>query len=510
MTGSEPDAGLDALLLEEERSGYKYDRETKRIAAGLTFGDARELLREVLRFSDETDYDALLLFAASTRVVDLLSLVWYLSFAGAKSSGKTTAARVARFLSHHVIEAGQLTAAGLPAAMRIANGLMLDEVDVLLRREGGDMIAGILRQGTDRSTPYLRMTESGRGKEWKLVAVPVFGPKVLTFKRAIDDALASRSDIVRMPRARDPSIRRASTRFRRTLLPLKAWLDREARRVLSAWSKDAVDKFLDSPEFTAMSDRLHTDLDRTGQIGDLMLLVGHLYDWPTGPVVQVRLGVIEEASVDDEVEEVRRAVLALYEGRPSVRSLDGLDLRSETLLLKKSAIKARVDLDRRANSQKPIWINRVAEALDDLGFERDERFSKTDREKAIRISPDAVARISFPLSSSAGTEGPAPASSSEMARGPHSGPALSEGGSECGPLSPERHKGPHRPGPPGTAGQGGGVGHPPIEKPAQGPAVPAVPAPPQVTRGDPEDLFDGRATRTDGLRRRLYRDGGDP
>lgn len=456
MTERAADEGLQALLLPEERRGYRYDKATRDAAAGLTYDEAKALLRQVVKFSDGTDYDAVLLFAGATRVIDLMDTVWYLSFAGAKSSGKTTAARVARFLSHHVLEAGQLSVAGLPAAMRIARGLLLDEVDVLLKKEHGDEIAAVLRQGTDRSTPYLKLVETGRGKEWRLVSVPVFGPKILTFKRAVDDALASRSDLIRMPRARDPKIRRASTRFRRILLPVKAWLDGEAVKVFKTWSKGVVDSFLDGQEFIRMSDALRTDLDRTGQIGDLMLLVGHLYGWPIERIVQTRLGVIEEATTDDETEEVRRAVLALYISRPAVRTVDGTDARPEMVLLKKSAIKARVDLDRKAGSQRPIWANRLAEVLDDLGFERDERYSKADRERAIRVGPLEVSHLTQPLPGEVGQPGPVVALPSGDVRVPPSGPTFSRGGSEGG-----THLRPLDAGPPpsgGSIGPGPEVG----------------------------------------------------
>ena len=158
------------------------------------------------------------------------------------------------------------SAAGLPAAMRIASGVFLDEVDVLLRKEAGETIAAILRQGTDRGSPYLKLAETNSGgkRSWDLEPVPVFGPKVLTFKRKVDDALASRSDLIRMPRARDPKIRRQSTRFRRVLLPLKAWLDSESKRALTEWTKESVDGYVESEDFLKQSDGLVTELDRTG------------------------------------------------------------------------------------------------------------------------------------------------------------------------------------------------------------------------------------------------------
>lgn len=435
MSDDDADDGLQALLLPEERRGYRYDAETRAAAAELTYGDAKVILERVVRFSNPTDYDALLLFDGMTRILPLLDLVWYLSFAGAKSSGKTTAARVARFLGHHIIEGGTVSSAGLPAAMQAANGLLLDEVDVLLKKEGGETIGATLRQGTDRSTPYLRMTETGRGKAWKLVPVPVFGPKILTFKRAVDDALASRSDLIRMPRARDPKIRRASTRFRRTLLPVKAWLDSEARRVLKRWRKDAVDEFAESPEFVALSDSLRTDLDRTGQIGDLMLLVGRVYDWPTAGVVQARLGVIEEAGEDETVEEVRRAVLHLFDNPPvgSYRAIGG-----DGLVLKKSEVKTRIDSERARDGQKPIWGNRLSEALDDLGFEHDQRFTDTDRGRAIKITVSEAARLRVashldtPPTRIAGRVGLETFVPSENSPIPPLRPTISEGGPDGG------------------------------------------------------------------------------
>lgn len=388
MTDAEP-SGFDELLLAEERSGFAYDAATVEAAGRLDYPKARAEVEKVLKFSNPSDYDALLLWAAQCRILPLLDLTWYLGFAGPKSAGKTTAARVARFLGHRVVEAGQLTPASLPVAMHQAHGLLLDEVDVLLRRSDGDLIAGFLRQGTDRDSPFVKLREVVVDKErtFELTIIPVFGPKLLTLKRSLDDALLSRCDLIRMPRARDPKIRRASTRFKKLLLPLKLWLDREAVRVLDAWDHARVETYLAGSEFAALSDALQADLDRTGQIGDLMHLVSHLYEWPTAGVIQTRLGGIEDAGLEDVTEEILAVVLRRIPPTSSAQNGPESPVR-----IKKASIKADVDAERKTRNEKPIWSNKLSEVLDDLGF-KEERYSAEDRSRAVVVTRADVERL---------------------------------------------------------------------------------------------------------------------
>ena len=52
------DDRLQELLLEEDRKGYRYKPAVREAAAKLTYAEAKDLLRKVLRFTDDTDYDA--------------------------------------------------------------------------------------------------------------------------------------------------------------------------------------------------------------------------------------------------------------------------------------------------------------------------------------------------------------------------------------------------------------------------------------------------------------------
>lgn len=477
------DEEFQDLLLPEEREGFHYDAETRKAAKEMTYAGALERLRQVVKFGKDSDYDAVLLFAAMTRILSLLHMVWYVTIAGPKSAGKTTVGRVIRFLSHHMVEAGQLTVASVPAIMREEIGLFVDEVDVLLRKEGGEALAAILRQGTDRETPYFKMEPRPDGG-WNLVRVPVWGPKVMTFRRKVDDALQSRADILRMSRARDPKIRRAKRTYRKTLRPVKAWLDRQARDVLRKWTKGAVEEYLESPEFITQSDALKVELDRSGEIGDLMILVDHLYGWDTARVIQGRLGVIEEASEEEVTEEVRGALLRVVAAKTSAL---GVDIDEAGVVVKKEEVKAAVDAAR-SRGEKPIWANTVAEVLDDLGFTEDFRFSKADRARAIKVTKTDLDRLSGGPAynremGKVGQPGFQTKLPSEMGQVPPSGPTISEPAKELGPSEPVK-TGPTLVPPSEIPGPGVGPSAFTDVKSAPGPTCPSNPTFPGGDGGD--------------------------
>jgi hypothetical protein len=377
------------------------DAEVERIAAELTYDGAKDRLRLVARFARESDYDAVLLFVAQTWILDLLFKCWYLAFKGPKSSGKTRTTKMVLYLSKDGVHAGSLTAAVLAALMRTARCLSVDELDVLTMKHGetGEFIEGVFRLGDERGQPLRKMVpnpDPDSNEPWVPGEVPTFGPKVFNYASDVEDALASRADQIPTVRAKDPALRRRARRFERHLAPVKRWLEIEAERVLSEWSAASVEAWELSPEFEGLSDGLDVKLDRTGDIGDLMLTVAHVFGWSVEKVITERLGGIDEFSQSETTEEVRQAVSwhATREAASACAIAPQGVLPSDwSVVIARDNIRDRVDEGRREHRRKGIWSNALAESLRDLGFGDEVRVSATDRRKAIRVDRLALEKL---------------------------------------------------------------------------------------------------------------------
>jgi len=373
-------------------------------ARELDYEGAKKLLAQVLRFQRASDYDAFLLSLTQTYILDHLDKVWYTGIVGSMSSGKTTATKVWAYLGDCTYHVATVSAAAIVAIMQKARGLTIDEVDATLKRSERDLVEALLRQGIERGQPYVKMMEvlEGGQRQHVLQAVPTFGPKAFNYRGKLEDALTSRADLIEMKRAKDPALRRRARRYREILAPLKAWLEQEAEKALAQWTRERVHAYEASEEFIARSDALRIELDRTGEIGDLMLLVAKVMEWPVEKVIQERLDGMSMAIEEPIVEEVREEVLKMAE---QAEYKVGDEWR-----FPKAELKARLDLARKDRGERPIWKNDLAAALRELDLSNESRPSHKDRRRCLILSASDIERLKTSLGGDGivGTVGTAP------------------------------------------------------------------------------------------------------
>jgi hypothetical protein len=368
-----------------------WNEDTLAVARELTYEGAKERLGLIMSFKKPSDYDSYLLNVAQTYILELLIKVWYLAFKGSKSSGKTTATIAWAYLGDQVYHVGVGTAAALVTIMKLGHGVSLDEVDKALRREEKDLIEALLCQGVERGQPYVKMVESRSEdgqREFVPFPVPTFGPKAFNFAGRLDDMLVSRADRIDMPRNRDAAMRRRARRFRKHLAPVKAWLELEAERALANWTPSKVEEYEDSEEFVKLSDSFQAELPRTGDIGDLMLIVGHIMGWPVEKVIQDRLDEIGLDVAEDLSEELVDIILRLTE--ETQQRKDGFwriktsEIRKEVKKLFEAGM---------SHAGEKFWDGNYKRMLDDLDLKRDRDCTEPKRPMVLLISDDDKKRL---------------------------------------------------------------------------------------------------------------------
>lgn len=412
-------------VLRPEGEHETWSKEVLKLVKALDYEKAKASLAQVVRFPRPSDYDAFLLSVAQTYILDRLDKVWYIAFVGSMSSGKTTATKVWAYLADRTYHVATVSAAAIVAIMQKARGLTIDEVDATLKRGERDLVEALLRQGIERGQPYVKMMEVVQGgrRQHVLQGVPTFGPKAFNYRGKLEDALTSRADLVEMRRAKDPALRRRARRYREQLAPLKAWLEWEAEKALAGWSHERVHEYEASEEFVARSDALRVELDRTGEIGDLMLLVGKVMDWSVERVIQERLDTMAMAIEEPIVEEVQEEILKMVE---QAEYKVGEEWR-----IPKAALRGQLDLARKDRGERSIWGNDLAAALRELGLTNEGRSGREDRRRCLILTAKDVERLKTSLGGggTGGTGGIIPLSRWSDEGGPTSvPPRLLKGG----------------------------------------------------------------------------------
>ncbi|MCI4361144.1 MAG: bifunctional DNA primase/polymerase, partial [Thermoplasmata archaeon] len=202
---SQPSTADGDLELRPAGAHPPWSTEVLAQARMLDYGQAKAALHRVIVLPNETDYDAVLLHLAQTYILDRLDKTWHLGFRGPPGSGKSTGTRIWAYLADESFVVGVATFAAVADAKKRGRGLALDEVDVTLRRRDvGDLVRTILRQGTDRDQPYLKTGErkgaDGR-TEHVAVPIPTFGPCAFNYcEDSRDPALGSRTDTIDLHR----------------------------------------------------------------------------------------------------------------------------------------------------------------------------------------------------------------------------------------------------------------------------------------------------------------------
>jgi hypothetical protein len=155
----------------------------------LLFEELRAVLRTHVHFPEEWEYDLAALYVIQCGVADLLPGFFYALIDGTKGAGKTT------FLDHSSRLTGSLrlqsfTLATLSRSMVKFRPVSIDEFDITEKNpEIGSATAALVRQGYNRDAAP-RLICAPRSNE--VLPLEIAGPKAITFRYDLDDALKDR------------------------------------------------------------------------------------------------------------------------------------------------------------------------------------------------------------------------------------------------------------------------------------------------------------------------------
>ncbi len=158
------------------------------------FGEVQAALRGHYFFEDDWHYTMAALFIMQAWAVraGALPAVFYLYFGGQFSSGKSNILSLIATLSDGLL-LENVSPSALARMIENARTVLLDEIDVQRGEELDDVMSALLRSGYRRNGPPYRRWNA---KEKQPESIPIFGPKVGTFRSALDPALQSRGFVV--------------------------------------------------------------------------------------------------------------------------------------------------------------------------------------------------------------------------------------------------------------------------------------------------------------------------
>jgi len=239
------------------------------------FADIKDVLRAHYYMEEPWHYTMAALFILLSRVALSLPVVFYLFFGGAMGSGKTNALGLIAKLTN-ALSFENVSIAALARSMEKGRTVCIDEYDVSRGREIDEPRDALVRQGYKRdAAPFVRWEPTKKTKE----EIPIFGPKALTFRKDVDEALQSRGFLIPTVKVRG----KAAFDFVRKNL----WLHLEnLPNRLDEWGRIATHAFPDSnleaiaysPEFEAKVEAVLKELgaNRAAEIVTVALLVAEM------------------------------------------------------------------------------------------------------------------------------------------------------------------------------------------------------------------------------------------
>jgi hypothetical protein len=323
------------------------DREEAVEAGGRRlFGELRATLTEHVHFPEDWEYDVAALYVFQCYLGDLLPAFFYALIDGTRGAGKTT------LLDHLSRLTGSLrlqsfTLATLSRSMTRFRPVSIDEFDATEKNpEMGSAAAALVRQGYKRdAAPRLICAP----KSNEILALEIAGPKAVTFRSDLDDALKDRG--FRFPMAAGANFRLVvlgmAPEFGDLAGRLKAWAG-EAHEV---WSFERVCATIKEPSFeTAVRSVLgRTGATRGAELMTTALIVTRIAGIDLSLALREASGARErETGTSRGVEELLDALRALV-----VRAGPGLDA-SEYVVVAQTSVRAEIDRARKEQRLLPL------------------------------------------------------------------------------------------------------------------------------------------------------------
>jgi hypothetical protein len=193
------------------------------------FTELRTQLRAHVFFPEEWEFDLAALYVLQCHVADILPVFFYALIDGTKGAGKTTLLDHLSRLTDS-LRLQSFTLATLSRSLTKFRPVSIDEFDITEKNpEMGSATAALVRQGYKRdAAPRLICAQ----KSNEILALEVAGPKAITFRHDLDDALKDRGFRFPMAAGNDFQlvVRGMAPEFGNLPERLKAWAV-EAHRV---------------------------------------------------------------------------------------------------------------------------------------------------------------------------------------------------------------------------------------------------------------------------------------
>ena len=314
----------------------------------------------------EWEYRILALFCLQSRLAPRLPRSFYLYPAGPKGSGKTT------ILDHisevtHALRFQNVSLPTLARSMseRPAPTVAVDEYDITTGDRGVDEARdALVRQGYKANAAPFKRSELVHGKVVP-VEFPIYGPKVLTFRGQVEDALQDRGFILPTEKGKDYAfvVRAISPRWGDLISRLDAW----GSAALPGLDPARLLERLESPDFQDRVRRVLGVLEatRNAELVTVALLVAEAAGVDLEAELREALGAKEREAAENEwVEALGDILPRLAKNSPKLEA-------SPFYVLKQSAVKAELDRIRKERRLPPCSAAEFAGWRRDLGIRSD-------------------------------------------------------------------------------------------------------------------------------------------
>jgi hypothetical protein len=260
-------------------------------------------LKTVIHFRRDEDYVLMILWASQGWLGPTIlprECLAYAAFVGPKSSGKTTATRIATDIA-----GGRMLAGGTEAAIRAildgdASGvtpraLGIDEIDI--RMKATPDLEGIFRVGNRWDAEYpIRVPKAG-SKGWDTRMLKIGGPKVFNYRTDPEDALASRTLVIEMKPYSDVGMIVRGLFDSPAIDKVRQVLNRRAIAAAAKWSPGKLEEHMTSASFLARVEKLNANLPRGKQLGAVLLGVADLMRFNAEAVIAQAIAEEREDSL---------------------------------------------------------------------------------------------------------------------------------------------------------------------------------------------------------------------
>jgi len=326
--------------------------EVTAVDGAVLFAEVRAALERHVYFPEPWEYDLAALYVFQCWIANVLPAYFYVFFDGTKGAGKTTVLDHLSRLTDS-LRLQSFTLATLSRSMTKYRHVSIDEFDEVERDpEMGGTVAALVRQGYKRDGAPRKVCAP---KSNEVVDLETAGPKALTFRGDLDDALKDRG--IRFPMARGSSYRMVLLGMAPELGSLPARLKAWASLARAEWSFERASARIKEPSH---EEKVRAVLDvleagRNEEIVTVAVLVAEVVG------IDLTTSLRDAKAAKDRDEGVSRGVEELLDALCAVTGRKPPKLgEAEFYLVSPKEVRAEMDRARKDVRMLPIKNHELA------------------------------------------------------------------------------------------------------------------------------------------------------